>query len=210
MAVKSCPGCGKQVSVSAPSCIYCGRLSDSPLFQPPTGTPEPAVTRRARSIAGAEFYFPVAIHKLIVMSVVTFGLYQIYWFYKQWKFMEASGEPGVRPLLRAIFSPLTCYGLFRRIREDATSAGIPLVWSATALAVLYILLNVSFRLPSPYFLICYTQALALVPVQRTVHELNAAADPSVGIDGGYSDANILGIIIGGGIMALIIFGLIPR
>ena len=48
------------------------------------------------------------------MCVVTFGLYEIYWFYQQWRHVQRRGER-VHPALRTLFAGFFCYALFRRV-----------------------------------------------------------------------------------------------
>jgi hypothetical protein len=57
------------------------------------------------------YFFDVSILKLVVMSTVTFNLYQIYWFYKNWRLAKERGE-NVIPLLRTLFAVLFAYSLF--------------------------------------------------------------------------------------------------
>ena len=48
-------------------------------------SPPPAAT--------APPYFSVATHKFVAMSICTFGIYELYWFYQTWKTMrDATGE----------------------------------------------------------------------------------------------------------------------
>ena len=49
-------------------------------------------------------FFPVAPRKFAVLSVVSFAIYPIYWFYGNWKRIRASGTPIV-PLWRAAMAP---------------------------------------------------------------------------------------------------------
>ena len=59
-------------------------------------------------------WFRVGTAKLLLMCVVTFGLYQIYWFYQQWRHVQRRGER-VHPALRTLFAAIFCYPLFRRV-----------------------------------------------------------------------------------------------
>src|SRR5829696_2579653 len=92
------------------------------------------------------YYFDVSILKLVVMSTVTFNVYQIYWFYKNWRMAKERGED-VIPFLRALFAVLFAYPLFKDIREQGRGASLVLVPSAGALAFLFFLLQGTWRLP---------------------------------------------------------------
>ena len=47
------------------------------------------------SNAETAIYYPVSPGKLIALSVLTLGLYEIYWFYKHWQQIQAN-LPGYR------------------------------------------------------------------------------------------------------------------
>jgi hypothetical protein len=68
-------------------------------------------------------FFDVSVVKLVVMSIVTFGLYEIYWFYKQWQARKESGQD-VLPLPRAIFAVLFAHALFKEAEEIGRDASV--------------------------------------------------------------------------------------
>jgi hypothetical protein len=66
-------------------------------------------------------YFTVSTTRLVTLTLITFGYYLIYWFYKNWKAVqEATGEKA-HPVLSAIFAPLTSYELFGNVRKNMRS-----------------------------------------------------------------------------------------
>jgi hypothetical protein len=93
---------------------------------PPVGAPV-ATLARARGAEGAQApWFRVGTAKFLLMCVVTFGGYQIYWFYQQWRHVQRRGEV-VHPALRTLFTGIFCYALFRRVAEDALARGVATV-----------------------------------------------------------------------------------
>ena len=48
-------------------------------------------------------FFTASVLKLIVMSVCTMGIYQLYWFYKNWKLIKDRTGQKIRPFWRAFF-----------------------------------------------------------------------------------------------------------
>jgi hypothetical protein len=60
-------------------------------------------------------WFPVGVRKLAVMCVGTLGLYQVYWFYEQWRHAAAQEDEDIWPWARAVFGVLFCYPLFERM-----------------------------------------------------------------------------------------------
>jgi hypothetical protein len=47
--------------------------------------------------------FAVSAFKLVIMSVFTLGLYQIYWFYRNWTCIKERDRSRILPALRSIF-----------------------------------------------------------------------------------------------------------
>src|SRR5688500_20300310 len=79
-------------------------------------------------------FFAVSMLKLTVMGVFTFGFYNVYWFYKNWKCVQQLGDDVNAPI-RAVFYPLVSYGLFKRVREHAARVGVAAGCPAGMLAV---------------------------------------------------------------------------
>jgi hypothetical protein len=102
----------------------------------------------------------------VVLSILTLGLYHIYWFYKNFEAIRKSQESGVSSswgvlasLIKAIFSIFFCYGLFKKIYENARDAGVEVASSTPSnLALLYIAL---FLAAFPYFII-FLHIIALI------------------------------------------------
>ena len=55
------------------------------------------------------------------MSIATATLYQLVWFYSNWRAVQRSGAM-VAPFVRTLFSPLFCYALFDRVRWSTPHA----------------------------------------------------------------------------------------
>lgn len=64
-------------------------------------------------------FFVVSGWRLLIMSVLTLGLYEVYWFYKNWKAVEAATGRKQHAVLSAIFAPLFSYNLFLEVKKAA-------------------------------------------------------------------------------------------
>src|SRR6266487_5947119 len=91
--------------------------------------------------------YSVSCTKLAVMSVCTFGLYLLHWFYKQWEKVIDQPEPKgfvslnkPRPYLRAVFSVIFCYPLFRRVKKVSRELQLSSTFFPAPTAILYLLL----------------------------------------------------------------------
>ena len=192
MTLISCPDCGKDVSDEAPNCIHCGR----PLNGGGTaGEALPAFT-----------LFPVAPHKLAIMSICTFGLYELYWAYHQWKRIRLNGGESLSPFWRAVFAPLWGFSLFSHVEGIAAGRHVQFGWTGGLLGLLYLVLNISLRLPDPYWLVSFATFVPLVIVQRSMNVLNAAEQAKENPNTSYTAANIVAIAIGGLLVLLTVLG----
>ena len=48
----------------------------------------------------------LSTQKFILLTILTFGIYQVWWNYKSWKFLKQTYNLDVNPVLRAIFPKL--------------------------------------------------------------------------------------------------------
>jgi hypothetical protein len=82
--------------------------------------------------------FPVSEGKLLTLYLLSFGLYGVYWFYKNWKLQQPSMDKKIYPLLRAIFSIFFTHSLFKRINELASQLEKKHRFNANLLATIYV------------------------------------------------------------------------
>ena len=165
-----CKNCLKELSANTEACGNCGALVH----------PSPVV------------YFGVPMAYLTALCLLTLGIYQIYWFYKNWAAVKkAKGIRGIYPFWRALFSALFCWSLFKRIRNEAGTYGYKHQKSVRIAAFLFISSHVGLLildelmritpLPSPTFLLLVflsLQIIALLIAQRAIefHNKHAIAD----------------------------------
>jgi hypothetical protein len=149
-----CKNCLQEIKANTEACGNCGAL----VHPPPV----------------AYFYTPPI--RLLVLSCITMGLYQIYWFYKNWAAVKkATGIKGMYPFWRAFFTVLFCWSLFKRIRHDAGAYGYKhqrlayiaafiFISSRVGLSILGILANIS-SLPPLQLLIFLLWLLIFLPLE---------------------------------------------
>lgn len=154
--------------------------------------------------AGDAPYFPVARQKLIVMSLSTLSLYQIYWFYKNFQRVNARAGSGASPFWRAVAAPLTAHGLFAAVRTDARSRFIEVDWSSAGLAAIYFALTLCCFLDYPWWTIALASVFALVPVHATMDAVNRQVSPGAPRNDRFSATDIAVMAVG---LALTILGL---
>jgi len=149
-------------------------------------------------------FFAVSTHKFIVMSLVTFGLYEVYWVYRQWKRFVEHGDV-LSPFWRTFFLTVTNYVLFGRVRSLARENRVEVDWLPSILGTFYLALSLSWRLPDPWWLLSLLSFVPMIPVQRTIDRVNALHLAELP-NRGYSGWNIFGIVLGGLLLLLAMYG----
>jgi hypothetical protein len=150
-------------------------------------------------------FFAVSMLKLTVMGVFTFGFYNVYWFYKNWKCVQQLGDQVNAPI-RAVFYPLVSYGLFKRVHQHAARVGIQAGFPAGLLAIGLFLVYVVGQYVDPSGLSALAGVLLLLPVQSTVNAINRKLAPNADRNARFSGVNIFWLVVGGIILALAVIG----
>lgn len=127
-------------------------------------------------------FLTISLSRLIFLSIITGGLYKLYWFYKNWEAISDSGKrlfPG--PFFRSVFAPFFAYGLFKRIYDDSSDNGYKGYYSPGWLTVLYWMLILTNTILSTRYGIKYpienfslrimyiSSVVALIPVQKAIN-----------------------------------------
>ena len=196
MTLVTCQGCGRYVSDESGACIYCGcPFARARVEAPAPETPLPATAE----------LLAVAPSKLILLSLCTFGLYIVYWAWRNWRWVKEAGREDVTPSLRAWFTPFFLYSLLEHIEGEAAAQEIPAGWSDWVLALGFFLLSASWRLPDPYWLMGYLTFLPLLLPQRTINALHAQRHGRP-VTASYSAGEIALLVAGGLWFALVLLG----
>ena len=173
-------------------------------FAPPKAVVDDVVP--ADSSIGQPAFFPVSIPKLVVLSICTFGLYEVYWFYKNWQLIKARERSSILPVPRAIFAVFYCYACFARVRDfDAPGLPEPKL-AAGLLAAAWIVLTLLQRLPDQYWLISFLAVAPILPVQNVANRINASISPGHDRNAKFTGWNWVVIAIGICVLVLAVIG----
>jgi len=119
----------------------------------------------------AAVYYPVSLSKFIVLSLLTMGIYDIYWFYKNWRFVHDRDNSTIMPFWRALFSPLWCAALILDLRKHVKNKTIPIAL-VVFLSIVYFVLSIVSGLPNPYWIVSFLAFVPLLPVVRLINASN--------------------------------------
>jgi hypothetical protein len=165
-------------------------------------------------------FFPVAQSKLAVMYIVTFGLYAVYWFYKNWQYQEPYMGKQINPALRSIFYIFFTHSLFRRIKKAAVDKGSNPSWRADLWATFFVVLNIASnfadRISIEFDATAGADAVGLILVFVVVYPLYRAQgiinmindDPQGALNRRFTAANYIFIVLGGAVWALAAAGIL--
>jgi len=157
----------------------------------------PAAAALDESNGGAEpVYFSVGLLKLAVMCVFTFGLYEFYWFYRQWEAVRRGHALRLNAPLRAVCFPLTSYALFQQIAHESRRLQIPCAIQPLPLALGVLVIASLLRMPDPYWMLSLLGFLPLIPIQSAINEIHERLSPNAPRNTGYSTLNLITIVPG--------------
>lgn len=151
-------------------------------------------------------YFSVSKSKFIVMSLCTWSIYEIYWFYKNWNIIKERTGENIRPFWRAFFSVFFCYSFFKSVKQSAGSLAIPTQISPGGLTCAYIALAFMYKLPNPFWLISFLTFLPLLSVQGVINEINSKVSLDHKPNNRFSLGNVVVTVFGGLLLLLTLIG----
>lgn len=183
-----------------------------------TQTPQTVMETDSNPAIGDQAYFSVSPTKLKWLYLATFGLYGIYWFYKNWKLQQPYIDDKIMPVMRGIFSIFFAHALTKRIKKSMLRQDIPenkhLGFLATMFVLLVVLGNLASTLADnqvvpPYFniiwlIMFYLSAYPLIELQDKINMLKD--DPIGSINSRYDWRGYGALLIGGVLWLLAILG----
>lgn len=141
-------------------------------------------------------FYAVSISKLIIMSTLTFGLYDIYWAYKHWKMLEDRNGIHVLAAVRALFLRFFLWSLARHTSKLTKSSHFK-KYHPVVLGISYFILTMLWRAPEPYDWFSFLSTASLIPIQMAINEYAKKEEPTTKISSSYSKKEIIMLLIGG-------------
>lgn len=152
------------------------------------------------------YFFTVSTLKFTVMSFCTLGLYELYWFYKNWVHIKKQTGKSMMPFWRAFFAPLWAYSCFKYIKDSAAKNGVEESLSIVLLTIVYFIVQALWRLPDPYWLLSFFSFLFVLPANTVALSINKQLNPEFVNNSRFSAWNWVGVIFGGLLFLLSIIG----
>ena len=150
----------------------------------------------------------ISLNKFIFLSIISFGLYEIWWIYKAWEFFNRKEKLDINPALRAIFSIIFLIPLFNKILRFAKEKGYNSSYPSILLFVGFFVANFLAYLPDPFWLITILEFVFLVLPFKALNfaRLNST-DFIVTEQTSFNGRQIVLTVIGAIFWLLVLFGL---
>jgi hypothetical protein len=149
-------------------------------------------------------FFAVSLLKLTVLSLCTFGIYEAFWLYWNWRIIKRREGTNISPFWRAFFIFFYVYPLFKKIDGQAEALRLRPSIPAVFLTVVWIVISFLWLLPDPYSLLSFLTFAPLLPVQALANRVNAVAAPDHDPNRRFTVWNWVAIVVGGALLILVI------
>ena len=151
----------------------------------------------------------ISLKKFIILSIISFGLYGVWWIYKAWKFYQQKEKPNINPALYTIFSIFFLISLFKKVLGFAKAKGYKYSYPTILLFVGFVGTNLLVKLPDPFWLIAILSFVFLIPPFQAFNFAKRNSSEFIVIEQtSYSGRQIAIIVIGAIFWILVLFGMI--
>ncbi len=146
-------------------CINCGAVNnDADTFCAACGSVLTTVAN-GDALTGPldPLFLHISVTRLILMSVASVGLYEVYWIYKNWKYIKEREGLRIRPFWRGVFGVFFCHSLLWRIKEDKAASALiePSFW--VHLATGWVILTILTEYIGPFVSIPGIEVVIVMP-----------------------------------------------
>jgi hypothetical protein len=124
------------------------------------------------SDAPTDCFYTVRPAIFILLSLSTYGIYAMYWMYRNWHFIKHARVLKVQPFWRAFFAPVCCLSMASHVKRMAFLRSCDVALNAPAVGLGYLALNMVWRLPDPYWLIGLSSFVPLLFLLAAMHRIN--------------------------------------
>lgn len=83
----------------------------------------------------------VSPKRVLFLSVITWGLYDFFWFLTNWKIVKQKENLAIRPFARSFLAIFYCFSFFRKTMDMAKQNGYEGKYSAKTLTLAYVALT---------------------------------------------------------------------
>jgi hypothetical protein len=182
----------------------------------PYATPSSPVEIESKN--SPQRFYVVSPIKFLALFFTTFGVYHIFWHYKNWALYKKATRGDEWPIMRAIFFIFFTHSLFREIDKELIMTSNKHKWSPELCATVIIILSITARIYSrissmgsndetsimDVIILLYVPITGyfLYQAQKAINQ--ACADPVGETNSSFTVANIIWMALGA-IFVFVIF-----
>lgn len=176
-----CSKCGLELQKNDKLCSKCGEKVSVNGSEGVNVVIQKNDKNRIDKNADIDFFY-ISLFQLFLLNFITAGLYQLYWFIKNWTAVSNSDGKKRKPFWRGIFSIFYCYSLFKIILNEAKKIGYKTIYSPTFLFAFYIFLFIfdniadevskKINLPFPWYawlIVIIIESIPIIIIQRAIN-----------------------------------------
>ncbi len=148
------------------------------------------------------YFYSTSTIKLVLMLIGSFGLYSIFWFYRNWILIRERTEKRLHPAWRALLSVIWASACCKFIKEAIDSAGLEDQKSPVPYGVAYSCLTlIEFAIPNDEFsltlIISILANSCLIPVNQIASRANRIVTSDFEQNNTFSKWDKVILIVGG-------------
>jgi hypothetical protein len=185
----NCKKCHKKLLDDTKFCSNCGHAVE--------------IEEVKKETAEIDFYYIPPV-RFTILSVLTFGIYPIFWFYKNWQIIKQAEDSKIYPIIRSVVV-LYSLPLFEKVIDSAKKHGFKNYFSAGILAMIYILLYIAPNIISNinplndtltlYILFNFLSTLPLLYIQKVIKYNNSKIN-STSLNKKFSVKDVIIVLVG--------------
>lgn len=152
-----------------------------------SNTPRVASMQLPQLTTGSAMFLYIPVTRLVVMSIISMGLYEVYWIYRNWCYLKERDDLKIQPFWRGFFGVFYFHGVLKAILADQQTNAIEKAsFSAGGLAtgwIIFVLLGSQIGRSSEATLsflgtlLSMASVLFILPVQNYINRVNQRITP---------------------------------
>lgn len=152
-------------------------------------------------------YFPVSPTKLVIMSVCTLGLYELYWKWNCWEYIKLRDRKKFNPFWRAVYISTLFFNflLFWDVSRQAGNSKPVALAQSLAGGLVYAgawFAGFAGSEELEAWPLIFIGPLVYVPIQNQINRINAAVAPDHERNSRFTRANLVVVFLGASLIAL--------
>lgn len=184
---------------------------ENPYAQPPPQPANPYAPPQAQistpAGGGHLAFYTVGPLKFALLALTTFGLFVLYWFYRNWNVIRLRENESIWPFWRAVFTALWTFSMGGRFHEYAARGGFTLDFPHVPIGIAFFLANLGSNIEGPVALLSFFGFLIIMPFDFAARRLNGGGQLAEPTNGSFSAFNVIWILIGGLLLVFAVIGI---